>query len=51
VASTAEHALETPSLRISRGRALVLVAAGAALVASLVFVLRRSPTCPTRGSG
>jgi uncharacterized membrane protein YbhN (UPF0104 family) len=39
VASTAVHALETPSLRISRGRALMLLAMGGALVASLVFVL------------
>lgn len=37
--SAASHALEAPSLRISRGRALVLVAAGGALVASLVLVL------------
>jgi uncharacterized membrane protein YbhN (UPF0104 family) len=39
VASTAVHALETPSLRISRRRALMLLAMGGALVASLVFVL------------
>jgi uncharacterized membrane protein YbhN (UPF0104 family) len=39
VHSPAATSLETPSLRISRRRALVLVAAGGALVASLVFVL------------
>jgi uncharacterized membrane protein YbhN (UPF0104 family) len=39
VASPAHLALEAPSLRISRRRAVVLVAAGGALVASLVFVL------------
>jgi uncharacterized membrane protein YbhN (UPF0104 family) len=39
VASPSHPALETPSLRISRRRALVLVAAGGALVASLVFVV------------
>ena len=37
--SPASRALEAPSLRISRRRALVLVAAGVALVASVVFVL------------
>jgi uncharacterized membrane protein YbhN (UPF0104 family) len=39
VVSPASHAADAPSLRISRGRALMLVAAAAALVASLVFVL------------
>jgi uncharacterized protein (TIRG00374 family) len=39
VDSRSRHAVEAPSLRISRGRAIVLVAAGAALVASLVLVL------------
>jgi uncharacterized protein (TIRG00374 family) len=38
VDSPATHALEAPSLRISRRRALVLVAVGGALVASLVLV-------------
>lgn len=36
--SPASHAVDAPSLRISRGRALALVAAGGALVASLVLV-------------
>jgi len=36
---SAPNAVDTPSLRISRRRALVLVAAGGALVASLVFVV------------
>jgi uncharacterized membrane protein YbhN (UPF0104 family) len=39
VALPAHPALETPSLRVSRRRVLVLVAAGGALVASLVFVV------------
>jgi uncharacterized membrane protein YbhN (UPF0104 family) len=39
VLSPAAQALEAPSLRLSRRRALVLAAAAAALVASLVFVL------------
>src|SRR5690242_7560241 len=39
VDAPAPLALEAPSLRISRRRALVLVAAGGALVASLVLVL------------
>ena len=39
MSSPAFRAPETPSLRLSRRRALVLVAASAALVASLVFVL------------
>ena len=39
MASTAPHTPEAPPVRISRRRALVLVAVGGALVASLVLVL------------
>jgi uncharacterized membrane protein YbhN (UPF0104 family) len=46
VAAHALEPLEAPSLRISRGRALVLLAAAAALVASLVFVLPQFADLP-----
>jgi hypothetical protein len=50
VDSSVSIALDAPSLRISRRRALVLVAAAGALVASLVLVLPSFADLPGSGS-